>query len=106
MTDSETKSMTQTEAVQLLNKSYHSKWSFTTQGAEQEVLPRGAIYYKVKADLQIGRESPITITGMGFGVVTASDAATPEKHIAAHNAALEGALVNAVQRLGLASNKS
>lgn len=100
--------MTQTEAVQLLNKSYgHSKWSFTTQGAEQEVMPRsGGIYYTVKADLQIARQPPITITGMGFGVVTARDTATPEKHIDACNAALEGALVNAVQRLGLTSDKS
>ena len=103
MTVSETKSMTQTEAVQLLNKSYgHSKWSFTTQGTEQEALRNGRVYYKVKADLHIARQPPITITGMGFGAVSAVDTSAPEKHIDACN----GALVNAVQRLGLASDES
>ena len=99
--------MTQSEAVQLLNRVYgRSKWSFTTQGVEHEILPNGGMYYKVKADLQIGKQSPTTITGMGFSAVAAMDASTPEKHIDACNAALDGALVNAVQRLGLTSDKS
>ena len=99
--------MTQTEAVQLLNRIYgHSKWSFTTQGVEQETLPGGKMYYKVKADLNIGGQPPIKMSGMGFGAVPRGHTGTPEKHIDACNAALEGALVNAVQRLGLTSNKS
>ncbi len=96
--------MTQTEAVQLLNENYYGMWSFTTQGVEREVLSNNKVYYKVKADLHIAiRQPPITMAGMGFGAV---DANTPEKHIDACNAALDGALVNAVQRLGLTSDKS
>ena len=97
--------MTQTEAVRLLNENFYRVWSFTTQGTEQKVLP-GGIYYKVKGDLHIAKLNPITITGMGFGVIPKGYASTPEKHVDACNTALEGALVNAVQRLGLTSNKS
>ena len=97
--------MTQTEAVRLLNKAHYGRWSFTTQGVEREMLGE-MYYYAVKADLQIGIKSPITITGMGFSSVATVYASTPEKHIDACNAALEGALVNAVQRLGLTSDKS
>ena len=96
--------MTQTEAVQLLNENYYNMWSFTTQGVEREVFAK-IYYYKVKADLQIAIQPPITITGMGFGVVDAGHT-LPKTHVDACNAALEGALVNAVQRLGLTSNKS
>lgn len=96
--------MTQPEAVRLLNKRYYNVWSFTTQGAEREVLP-GGICYKVKGDLHIAKQNPFTITGMGFGIIPQGQA-NPANYVAAHNAALEGALVNAVQRLGLTSDKS